>query len=590
MQNYVMMLLLLLVVACVPHHSTSNAGKKVKTTQDQVPQVVATTKKTAFDMQTMLSKKSDDFLYLASKAALNDGDFNSAHMFLKILAKRSDQLSPQLELARLYIEVKEGAKATALLQPWLGKFPITGSTSEHHEAVMLHQLYARSLQVQGRGAEAIAALQAMLENNPDLESSRVYLVQLLLTEKQLKRAAKIVKEALAQRESAIMLNLQTDIALRQNNMKLAQQSIVRLEALKPNDEQVAILHSGIETQLGNPKKAESVLRTFLTRHPGALQVAHGLGQLLIQQKRLDDAISVYQGMLQYGEATVEIYSTLSLLHYEQKHYRQAADALIEALRLEPENDMFHFYLAVNQDLLGELDAARGHYVQVSPAHERYAMSQLRIAAIAMQQKKLSEAESTLLVLLKEKPGFGDGWAMLSAVYLQQESYQKILDKTQAALRLTVVPNGLLLNRAVAYDHFKRYSDMDASIQKLLQQSPDDAEALNFLAYSLAERGERLDEAEGYIQRALKQQPENGFYLDSLAWIYYQRGAYSEAVRIQQRALAKVKEIDPVMFDHLGDMLWKQGKQQAARQAWQDALSRERASKRAVLEKKIRLGL
>jgi|UPI00036ED5B2 predicted Zn-dependent protease len=590
MQKYIMVLLSLLVVACVPHHSANHTGKKVVAAQAPAPQAVAKAKKTTVDMQTMLAKKSDDFLFLASKAALNDGDFNTAHMFLKTLAKRSKEIEPQLALARLYIEVNQGAKASALLQPWLAAFPITSSTLEHEDAVSLLQLYARSLQVQGKVAEAITVLETALDNNPKLQSSRVYLVQLLLQAKQLTRAALIVQEALAQRESAIMLNLQTDIALRQNNMKLARHSIIRLEALKPNDEQVVILRSGIEARSGHPKQAEAVLRSFLTRHPDALRVAHGLGQLLIQQKRLDDAISVYQAMLQYGEATVEIYSTLSLLHYEKKHYHKAAEALTEALRLEPENDMFHFYLAVNQDLLGELDAARLHYGRVSEDHERYAMSQLRIAAIDMQQKKLAEAEQRLLALLKEKADFADAWVMLSGLYLKQELYQKMLDHTQEALQLKPIPNSLLLNRAAAFDHFKRYQEMDQSIQTLLQQSPNDAEALNFLAYSLAERGERLDEAEGYAQRALKQQPDNGFYLDSLAWIYYQRGLYAKAVKLQRHALSKVEDIDPVMFEHLGDMLWKQGKQQAARQAWQDALSREPDSKRTALEKKIRHGL
>ncbi|MDQ6979763.1 MAG: tetratricopeptide repeat protein [Mariprofundaceae bacterium] len=589
MQNYLMMLILLLVTGCVPHQGTHGTTEKAVTAQHQATHA-ATPKKSAVDMRTMLSKKSDEFLYLSSKAALNDGDFNAAYMFLGILAKRSTQLSPQLELARLYIETKQGAKASALLQPWLRKFPVDASTIEHSDAVLLHQIYAKSLQVQGKNTEAITTLQAVLDSNPNVQSSRVYLVQLLLAEKQWKRAGRLVKESLAKRESAIMLNLQTDIALRQNNMKQARRSIIRLEALKPHDEQVTILHSGIENQSGHDKKSEAILRAFLTRYPSALQVAHRLGQFLIQQKRLDDAIEVYQGMLQYSKGVVEIYSTLSLLNYETKHYRQAADALIQALRLEPENEMFHFYLAVNQELLGELDSARQHYVKVSSTHERYAMSQLRVAAIAIEQKKLSEAESTLLAVLKEKPDYADGWGMLSAVYLQQEAYQKILDNTQPALTLTPVPNSLLLNRAVAYDHFKRYSDIDSTIQQLLQQSPDDAEALNFFGYSLAERGERLDEAEGYVQRALKQQPDNGFYLDSLAWIYYQRGVYSKAARIQRRALAKVKNIDPVMFDHLGDMLWRQGKQQAARQAWQDALSRARTSKRTALENKIRHGL
>ena len=52
------------------------------------------------------------------------------------------------------------------------------------------------------------------------------------------------------------------------------------------------------------------------------------------------------------------------------------------------------------------------------------------------------------------------------------------------------------------------------------QDPDNAPALNYLGYMLAERGERLDESVSFLKKALQIEPENGSYLDSLGWAYF----------------------------------------------------------------------
>ena len=62
----------------------------------------------------------------------------------------------------------------------------------------------------------------------------------------------------------------------------------------------------------------------------------------------------------------------------------------------------------------------------------------------------------------------------------------------------------------------------------LQLDPQNAAAMNYLGYSYAERGVRLDEAEDLLQRAVKLDPENGAYWDSLGWIHFKQGKFSDA--------------------------------------------------------------
>ncbi len=53
------------------------------------------------------------------------------------------------------------------------------------------------------------------------------------------------------------------------------------------------------------------------------------------------------------------------------------------------------------------------------------------------------------------------------------------------------------------------------MRRAIELNPSNAQALNYLGYSYAEMGTRLDEAEKLIRRAIDIEPEDGAYIDSL---------------------------------------------------------------------------
>jgi tetratricopeptide (TPR) repeat protein len=95
--------------------------------------------------------------------------------------------------------------------------------------------------------------------------------------------------------------------------------------------------------------------------------------------------------------------------------------------------------------------------------------------------------------------------------------------------------------------------------------------LNYLGYSLVERGEKMDEALAMIETAAEARPDNGAIVDSLGWVYFQLGRYDEAVVHLEQA-ASLEPLDPVINDHLGDAFWAVGRETEAQFQWQRALS------------------
>lgn len=130
---------------------------------------------------------------------------------------------------------------------------------------------------------------------------------------------------------------------------------------------------------------------------------------------------------------------------------------------------------------------------------------------------------------------------------------------------------LYYTRGIANERAGAWDAAEADFRQALVLQPDQPLVLNYLGYSLVEKGRDLDAALGMIERAVKGQPDDGYITDSLGWVYYRLGRYDDAVAPMLRAVELVPD-DPVVNDHLGDVLWKVGRKREADFQWHRALS------------------
>jgi len=81
-----------------------------------------------------------------------------------------------------------------------------------------------------------------------------------------------------------------------------------------------------------------------------------------------------------------------------------------------------------------------------------------------------------------------------------------------------------------------YRQAEAEYRKILAQNPEDANALNNLAFVLGETGQ-VESALGEIGKALKVAPENTSILDTAGTLYLKAGRPLEAVSVLRKATA-----------------------------------------------------
>ncbi len=412
-------------------------------------------------------------------------------------------------------------------------------------------------------------------------------VQILARQKRLPEAIRVIKKAIRLQDTPQLRLLQAQLLLQQGQTKGAKLALLQMQNLDPDNDTSVLMLSNLAKQQKHMDEAEEVLRSFLQEHPDAMRVSNTLGRLLVQENRLVEAILIYRDLNQRTGGEPTVLQALGLLYYQHKDYKESAETFRKLIVLQP-SDEASFYLAASLEALKQYRQAREIYSRIDSKARVYNETQLRLAGLDAMQMQPEKAAQRLLGVIDKHPEQLMAYSMLSSIRIAQKAYRKVLDETRNTLAMRKLPPQILFNRAVAFDHFKQYDQVEAMLKRILEHDSRHGEALNFLAYTYAVQGTHLDEATTLINRALNLKPDDGYYLDSLAWIQYKRGNFKLAIATQRKALTKVKD-DAVMHEHMGDILWKNEQFEAARKQWQQAI-RLKHENPALLKKKIAKGL
>jgi tetratricopeptide (TPR) repeat protein len=147
---------------------------------------------------------------------------------------------------------------------------------------------------------------------------------------------------------------------------------------------------------------------------------------------------------------------------------------------------------------------------------------------------------------------------------------------------------LLFTLGAAYERDGQHDAAERTFRTLIADDPAHHEALNYLGYMLADRGQKLDEAVSFISRALAIRGDEPSYLDSLGWAYFRQRRFDEARPPLERAAAALPQVS-VIQDHLGDLYLEMKRYGEAATAFDRALggNREDVDVAAITRKRDR---
>jgi tetratricopeptide (TPR) repeat protein len=262
--------------------------------------------------------------------------------------------------------------------------------------------------------------------------------------------------------------------------------------------------------------------------------------------------------------------------------------------LRPEN--IQALLLLSDLLKGQeqYDLSTQILAKVPTDHPMYLNAELGRADTLVDAGKPQAAIAVLQRLVGSHPDVARVHMVMGDVYSGEKQFREANKAYEAAIDLQEKDGSaqwyLYYARAVSFERLDEWDKAEADFRKALELSPDQPSTLNYLGYSLVEKGIKLNEAQDLIERAVKGRPNDAFITDSLGWVLYRIGKFEDAVAPMERA-AELMPTDPVINDHLGDVYWKVNRLREARFQWSRALSFDPEEKDAIrIRRKLEVGL
>ena len=244
--------------------------------------------------------------------------------------------------------------------------------------------------------------------------------------------------------------------------------------------------------------------------------------------------------------------------------------------------------------MGQYDLAVAEYAKISPSSSYFLSSELGRVGALRDGGKTEAALEVLYYLSREFSDIGIVHNSLGDFLRREERYSEAKIAYDRAVDIYRDNNNVswvvLYARGITHERLQEWDKAESDFRNALTINPDQANVLNYLGYSLIDRGEKLDEAMTMIEKAVSLQPESGYIVDSLAWGLFKLGQYETAIPHMEKA-AELMPVDPIVTDHLGDLYWAVGRQLEAKFQWRRALSFDPELKDATrIREKLRIGL
>jgi len=244
------------------------------------------------------------------------------------------------------------------------------------------------------------------------------------------------------------------------------------------------------------------------------------------------ALAHYESVQRRDRVSAAPHVRAGLDHLLLKNDREAIRSFNTAVHLQPDDDSIRFVLALLYVQRQEHDSAVGHYEYLLARNIDDKALQLKLRRILSQLNFLMGRDEAARAHIAQG-------LLLDPLDAEILYFKGIMDSDEG-----------------------RLDEAIESFRLVLEDAPDNVDAMNGLAYAYAKKGENLIEALELAARAVEENPYSGAYLDTLGWVYFRLKQYAEAIHFLERASRLM--IEPEIFNHLAEAYRAAGRVDEAR--------------------------
>ncbi len=451
---------------------------------------------------------------------------------------------------------------------------------------VLAAMLVRAGDVEAASREMLTLVETMEAAAPGEGFARV--AEILAREKNREVATEVMQRVVAEHsdEPQALFAYGTLLA-RQGELDPAYEQFEKVLELDPDNEEAIILEARIRQRQRDTAGALRVLSEALDKRPDASEIRLAYARALVDAKRYDEAREQFERLAEDDPEDHDVQYALGLLLVQTNRLDDAAERFRVLVNDRERREAAWFYLGQIAETQRKPDEALDAYRRVDRGKHRL-NAQIRVAVLLAEKGDLDRARAHLHGL----PGDNNRemvriFRAEAEILVRRDMLDEAMGVYDASIEEFPTDTDLLYARAMLAEKLDQLEVLERDLRDILSREPNNADALNALGYTLADRTDRLDEALELIERAFDLKPDDHYVVDSMGWVLYRLGRYQEALK----HLRKAFELSPdaEVAAHLGEVLWVMGNQDEAREVWETALKETPDDKR-LLDVKKRFGL
>jgi len=482
-------------------------------------------------------------------AARETGDVEAAAMAAKI-AGAAQNPEKMLEAVELWVKLDD-------------KSPVA------------YQAYASTLLQLKREANALEQYNKMIDLMPDKEAQAYEIISERLLRQPNFEVSKAVMEQIVDKHQSSPYAHYSFASLLFLLAKFDQAVVEADKALNlKSDWSDAIVLRARALAFGKKRKqAIDYLAEMAEKFPKNIAVGFEYSRMLMDEERVEDALDRIEKLIKIAPRNSELVFNAAILSLRVKDYKKAEAYFKRELKFNKRLQESNFYLGQLAEERKDYKDAINRYGTIRYG-EWYFRSQVRVVRILAQTGELKKARAYIRSIRTEGSKQALQLQLLEGRLLTEANLFKEAKAHYTEL-LKETPNegktSILYERGIVEEKLGELDEAEKDFQAILKDEPKNAQVLNALGYTLADRTQRYQEALSYIKRAFALEPNDAAVMDSMGWVQYRLGNYNDAIEHLQKANAM--EEDPEIAAHFGEVLWVIGDKEKAKKIWTDSLKK-----------------
>ena len=495
------------------------------------------------DISSISSRSDAHYYFMLGEMAMNKSNMEEAFEFFQRASEYETRPAPMLRkrLAQLYLHEGKVKDARRELEAGL---------DDAGDDVEYLQVYAGVLSNQKEYDRAIELYRKAIKIDPKNNEYTTVLIANVYEQKgDLQGAARELNRLIRTSPGSVFGHYyRARVAEALKDSKGAEKYYKKAMILGKSSEVIAFDYA---RYLTNEKRFDDALKIsegILKSSPGNVKARRLSGSILLKQNRVNEALHEFEELTKFEQDASSTRIRIAVIKIDQGDYEGAVTELNLILADKEDNSTARYYLGTALAGLKHNSEAVEELLKVDSDEQYFAESRVLAAYLLRQTGDVKGAVSVIEDVIENDSKNTKQLAFLAS--LQKES-GNIEDAIETIERMIEIEPKKDINYFTAGVFHDEAGDKEKAIEfmeKAVELNPKNADALNYLGYTLAVEGVRLDEAEAFLKRALSFDPNNGYYLDSLGWILYKKGKNVEALKLIKRAV-ELAPRDAVILEH-----------------------------------------